>query len=170
MGFQRDIQKILAILRQRPSSIPWKKQTLLFSATINKEIEMIVKNTLLPSHKFINTVGEDTDATHQHVPQYVLSVPLGQQLLALMTVLEEKIQSPPYKIIVFFTTARQTEMMAFLFRAAGFDVLEMHSRKSQPYRTRTADEFRKRSNVVMFTSDVSARGMDYPDVTFVIQV
>ena len=170
MGFQRDIQKILAIINQRPSTIPWKKQTLLFSATINKEIEVIVKNTLSPSHKFIDTVGDEADATHHHVPQYILSVPLGQQLLAMMTILEEKMLHSPYKIIVFFTTARQTEMMAYLFRQAGLDVLEMHSRKSQSYRTRTAEEFRKGSNVIMFTSDVSARGMDYPDVTFVMQV
>ena len=170
MGFQRDIQKILALINQRPSTIPWKKQTLLFSATINKDIENIVKNTLSPNHQFIDTVGEEQDATHHHVPQYRLSIPLGQQLIAMMMILEEKMQFKPYKIIVFFTTARQTEMMAYLFRQAGLDVLEMHSRKSQSYRTRTADDFRKRSNVIMFTSDVSARGMDYPDVTFVMQV
>ena len=46
----------------------------------------------------------------------------------------------------------------------------MHSRKSQPQRTRVAEEFREGSNCVMFTSDVSARGMDYPDVTAVVQV
>ena len=46
----------------------------------------------------------------------------------------------------------------------------MHSRKSQPQRTRVAEEFREGSRCVMFTSDVSARGMDYPDVTAVVQV
>ena len=87
-----------------------------------------------------------------------------------MTVLEQQMQSQSFKIIVFFATARHTETMALLFRGAGLDVLEMHSRKSQAYRTRTAEEFRRRSNVIMFTSDVSARGMDYPDVSFVLQV
>ena len=49
-------------------------------------------------------------------------------------------------------------------------LLEMHSRKSQPHRTRVADQFRDGSNLIMFSSDVSARGMDYPDVTAVVQV
>ena len=46
----------------------------------------------------------------------------------------------------------------------------MHSRRSQSQRTRVADQFREGSNLIMFSSDVSARGMDYPDVTAVIQV
>ena len=48
--------------------------------------------------------------------------------------------------------------------------LEIHSRKSQSARTKAADAFRAGRNVVMFTSDVSARGVDYPDVSLVIQV
>merc|ERR1711904_735025 len=46
----------------------------------------------------------------------------------------------------------------------------MHSRKSQPHSTRIAEVFRNESNQIMFSSDVSARGMDYPDVTSSIQV
>jgi len=46
----------------------------------------------------------------------------------------------------------------------------MHSRKSQEYRARAAKEFIQWKQVVMFTSDVSARGVDYPDVTLVLQV
>merc|ERR1719231_678690 len=46
----------------------------------------------------------------------------------------------------------------------------MHSRKSQSHRTKVAEQFREGTDVVMFSSDVSARGMDYPDVTSVVQV
>ena len=49
-------------------------------------------------------------------------------------------------------------------------VLEIHSRRSQAQRTKTSDEFRKSKTAIMFSSDVSARGMDYPDVSFVLQV
>jgi ATP-dependent RNA helicase MSS116 len=52
----------------------------------------------------------------------------------------------------------------------GLPVLEIHSRKSQSQRTRVSDAFRDGHGLVMFTSDVSARGMDYPDVTAVVQV
>lgn len=52
----------------------------------------------------------------------------------------------------------------------GIDVLETHSRKSQSARTRVSQAFRSSKGVIMFTSDVSARGMDYPDVSLVVQV
>lgn len=52
----------------------------------------------------------------------------------------------------------------------GGTVLEIHSRRSQAQRNKVSDAFREGGNLVMFTSDVSARGMDYPDVTRVIQV
>jgi ATP-dependent RNA helicase MSS116 len=47
--------------------------------------------------------------------------------------------------------------------------IEIHSRKSQAQRTRSSDKFRKSRSAVMFSSDVSARGVDYPDVTHVLQ-
>ncbi|KAE8709431.1 DEAD-box ATP-dependent RNA helicase 25 [Hibiscus syriacus] len=50
------------------------------------------------------------------------------------------------------------------------NVREIHSRKSQNYRTKVSDEFRKTKGLILVTSDVSARGVDYPDVTLVIQL
>lgn len=55
-------------------------------------------------------------------------------------------------------------------RQMGLPVLEIHSRKSQPHRTKVSAKFRDGSNMILFTSDVSARGMDYPDISTVIQV
>merc|ERR1711871_1605486 len=51
-------------------------------------------------------------------------------------------------------------------------VLQMHSRMSQSQRNNTSNQFRQEDgrNKIMFSSDVSARGMDYPDVTHVVQV
>jgi superfamily II DNA/RNA helicase len=75
------------------------------------------------------------------------------------------------QVLVFCTTARVTALMAELYKKLGLNTLEIHSRKSQVFRTRVSDEFRKsRGGVIMFTSDVSARGIDYPDVTLVVQV
>ena len=59
---------------------------------------------------------------------------------------------------------------AFSRHPVEMPVLEMHSRLNQGKRTRVAEQFRTGSNLIMFSSDVSARGMDYPDVTAVIQV
>lgn len=50
------------------------------------------------------------------------------------------------------------------------NVKEMHSRKPQLYRTRVSDEFKESKRSILITSDVSTRGMNYPNVTLVIQV
>lgn len=134
-------------------------------------MKQIAKMTLLPGYKYIDTVGEEPDEqTHSHVPQEFMVVPLGQQLRAIVQILEDQMKRGGYKIIVFFPTARQTGYYATLLNRCGLEVLEIHSRKSQGQRTRASDLFRAGKNVILFSSDVSARGMDYPDVTFVLQV
>lgn len=61
-------------------------------------------------------------------------------------------------------------LMFTLLRELRLNVREMHSRKPQLYRTRISDEFKESKRLILITSDVSARGMNYPDVTLVIQV
>jgi len=75
-----------------------------------------------------------------------------------------------HKIMVFFTTARATQLYSGLFNQSRVQVFEIHSRKSQAHRNKCADQFRAAASGVIFSSDVSARGLDYPDVTAVIQV
>lgn len=75
------------------------------------------------------------------------------------------------QVIVFLPTAHLTALYAEAFSSAGLGgVVEIHSRKSQPQRDRASAQFRSDSRLVMFSSDVSARGVDYPNVTFVVQV
>lgn len=58
----------------------------------------------------------------------------------------------------------------FFTTGLGIEVLELHSRMSQASRSRTRDEFKAKKASILFTSDVSARGVDYPNVSLVIQV
>ena len=64
---------------------------------------------------------------------------------------------------------RHQQEMRELFDKLKFPVIEMHSRKSQSNRNKMAEIFRTTKGCAMFTSDVSARGMDYPGVTMVVQ-
>lgn len=82
----------------------------------------------------------------------------------------ERAADADHRIIVFFTTARYAAFMHDVFNAAGFPVLEMHSRLSQATRTRTVAKFAKQPGNIIFASDVIARGMDFPDVSLVVQV
>ena len=71
---------------------------------------------------------------------------------------------------MFFTTARQAHIFADLLNAAGQKALAMHSRMSQPQREKSSAQFRQAASAILCSSDVSARGLDYPDVTLVLQV
>ena len=75
-----------------------------------------------------------------------------------------------HQVVVFCTTGMVTSLMCLLLREMKMNVRELHSRKPQLYRTRISDEFRDSKRLILVTSDVSARGMNYPDVTLVIQV
>ena len=63
-----------------------------------------------------------------------------------------------------------TSLMYSLFREMRMNVREIHSRKPPLYRTRVFEEFKEAKRLILVTSDVSARGMNYPDVSLVIQV
>lgn len=74
------------------------------------------------------------------------------------------------QVVVFCTTGMVTSLMYLILREMKMNVREIHSRKPQLYRTRISDEFRASKRLILVTSDVSARGINYPDVTLVIQV
>jgi ATP-dependent RNA helicase MSS116 len=78
---------------------------------------------------------------------------------------------PRSQVIVFLPTANLTALFAEAAAGAGLrGVVEIHSRKSQTQRDRASAQFRGESRLVLFSSDVSARGVDYPNVTLVVQV
>ena len=75
-----------------------------------------------------------------------------------------------FQVIIFCTTAMVTKLVAEVLSQLKLNIREIHSRKSQSARTKVSDEFRKSKGLILVSSDVSARGVDYPDVTLVIQV
>ncbi|KVH89031.1 DNA/RNA helicase, DEAD/DEAH box type, N-terminal [Cynara cardunculus var. scolymus] len=163
MGFRKDIENIIA-------AVPKQRQTLLFSATVPPEVRQICHIALKRDHEYINTVEEGSEETHTQVQQKHLVAPLEKQFSLLYTLLKDHIvDDPDYKVLVFCTTAMVTKLVADLLGQLKLNVREIHSRKSQSYRTQVSDEFRKSKGLILVTSDVSARGVDYPDVTLVIQ-
>lgn len=169
MGFKRDLDAILARL-----PAPAHRQTQLFSATFPPQIETLAARTLRPDYALLSTVNDNAseEATHQHVVQQSLVVPLREQLHALYELIAAHKAAHPahHKIIVFFTTAKMTAFASRLFAQCQCPNFELHSRLSQAKRSRTSDEFRAAKHGVLFSSDVSARGLDFPGISLVIQV
>ncbi|KAJ1479634.1 P-loop containing nucleoside triphosphate hydrolase protein, partial [Baffinella frigidus] len=160
MGFRPAITKMLSMIPPAAA-----RQTLLFSATMSKDVEAMGALAMKKDYKFIDTVGAE-ESTHQHSLAFCT---MDTQMLELMALVQEAKKDPAHKVIAFFTTARQTQIAAELFNAMRMPTKEIHSRISQGARKRVSEEFRTESGCVLFSSDVSARGMDYPDVTHVLQ-
>ncbi|EES07789.1 DEAD-box ATP-dependent RNA helicase 48 [Sorghum bicolor] len=164
LGFRKDIEKIV-------DSLPRQRQTLLFSATIPKEVRRVSQLVLKRDHVFVDTVGLGAVETPTKVQQSCLVVPHELHFHMVHHLLQEHIdREVDYKVIVFCTTAMVTEFMYIMLRDLKLNVREIHSRKPQLFRTRISEEFRGSNRLILVTSDVSTRGVNYPDVTLVIQV
>uniref|UniRef100_A0A1J3D043 ATP-dependent RNA helicase n=2 Tax=Noccaea caerulescens TaxID=107243 RepID=A0A1J3D043_NOCCA len=164
MGFRRDIERIIA-------AVPKQRQTFLFSATVPEEVRQICHIALKRDHEFINCVQEGSGETHSKVTQMYMIASLDRHFSLLYGLLKEHIaDNSDYKVIIFCTTAMVTRLVADLLGRLSLNVREIHSRKPQSYRTRVSDEFRKSKRIILVTSDVSARGVDYPDVSLVVQM
>ncbi|KAH7106610.1 DEAD-domain-containing protein [Auriculariales sp. MPI-PUGE-AT-0066] len=183
MGFAPDIRRIVAFLPNR-ATVP--RQSMLFSATVPPAV-MDVKNiVLLPDHAHVSTIDPKEANAHMHVDQHFLTAPLDQHASVFLELIRNDIKKhgAHSKVMAFYPIARGAQLAAHVLKGltsphlnAGrqpaqpdFPVFEQHSRLSQATRLRTTDAFGKSPNGVMVTSDVTARGMDFPNVTLVVQM
>ncbi|KAJ1307192.1 hypothetical protein OPQ81_001307 [Rhizoctonia solani] len=162
-GFRRDLETILHALPDRRIK---PRQALLFSATVSEEVKKIGTLALLPEYQYISTVAEDESSTHEHVPQEYIIVQDDADLMPVVGRLVEE----RGKVICFLPTARATGLIAEVMEnVLNCPVYSIHSRMSQPRRTKATEDFKLAPTGVLFSSDVTARGIDIPGVTCVIQ-
>ncbi|KAG8744142.1 hypothetical protein FRC10_010711 [Ceratobasidium sp. 414] len=162
-GFRRDLETILNALPDRRAT---PRQALLFSATVSEEVKSIGTLALLPKYEFISTVLDNESSTHEHVKQDYVIVKEDADILPVVAhLIEER-----GKVICFLPTARATALIAEVMEnVLSCPVYCIHSRLSQPRRTKATEDFKRASTGVLFSSDVTARGIDIPGVTCVIQ-
>lgn len=177
MGFKDEIDRILEYLPPKEN-----RQTFLFSATVSRQIQHIAEKSLKPDHLFIDTVPKNEVNLHQHVPQYatVLPTPAQQIPHLVRLILHDALANPNGKAIVFLPTTKLTKLFAqllislkpLMLNPRNTTIYEIHSQLTQARRDRSSDKFRsaKYGYNILVTSDVSARGVDYPGVTRVIQL
>ncbi|RPD65723.1 DEAD-domain-containing protein [Lentinus tigrinus ALCF2SS1-7] len=179
MGFREDIDAISQHLPQPPA-----RQTFMFSATMPTAIEQVARRVLAKNHSFINCVPANAAPTHLQIPQHYTAVPSPDEQVPhiLRLIAEDQLANPgKSKVLIFLPTTRLVQLYSTIIERLGPQVLpagertrfaEMHSKKAMNTRIKTSDWYRRdRSGAsVMVTSDVSARGVDYPGVTRVIQV
>jgi len=177
MGFRPDIDAIADFFPKAPI-----RQTFLFSATVSPAIRQVAREVLDKDHHFIDVVSKDSSPVHAHIPQFYTLLPSAKEQIPHLfrIIMHDQLASPGNsKIMVFLNTTKQTQLFATLLRGLSKTILptrpqiyEIHSKRTQSARTTASNAFRRdRSGAaILVTSDVSARGIDYPDVTRVIQV
>ena len=179
-------QAILEIIDTLPTRAQQPRQTLLYSATVPREVLGLVREVLLPGHQTIRTVKHGEEQTHNRIPQLAVScVGIENNMPALLELCKRELakedSTSPFKAIVFFQTTAEVELAYSVFRSLQKEgerrhllhpasVLEIHSRLTQVARTNASNAFRKAPSAILFATDVVARGMDFPKVTHVIQI
>ena len=177
MGFRADIDAIVDFFPKTPI-----RQTFLFSATVSPAIRQVAHEVLDKDHLFIDVASKDSSPVHAHIPQFYTVLPSAkEQIPHLFRIImhDQLANSGNSKVMVFLNTTKQTQLFTTLLRELSKKILpsrpqiyEIHSKRTQSSRTAASNAFRsdRSGAAILVTSDVSARGIDYPGVTRVIQV
>lgn len=154
MGFREDIDTIL-------NSITNNHQTMLFSATISKQIAEIARN-YLQNPVTIRTTKEDLSVPT--IKQYYIEVAEKNKI----EVMSRLININDYKIsIVFCNTKRMVDEVSSKLMQRGFLVEALHGDMKQMQRDRVMQRFKSGAINILVASDVAARGLDIDDVEVV---
>jgi ATP-dependent RNA helicase MSS116 len=186
-GFAEELDQIIQKL---PDPTVTDRQTMMFSATMPRDVLVLARNSLKPDFQFVQTVREGEEASHEKIPQKMVEVKGLENymptLLELCTRgIDEMTQSGGhFKAIVYCSTTANVELAASIFSSLHLisgrsstrhpllpaQIFLMHGQLTQAQRTKVSGSFRHAQSGIMFSSDVTARGMDFPNVTHVIQV
>jgi ATP-dependent RNA helicase DDX10/DBP4 len=167
MGFRDQMIRILDYL-PKGAKDGGPRQTLLFSATQTKRVADLAALSLdkpeyIGVHDKVST-GPTPESLHQ---SYVV-IPLGNKLDVVYSFIKSHLNK---KSIVFFNSCSQVRHAYDLFCALqpGTPLLALHGKLHQERRTRVYFDYLQRPNAVLFCTDVAARGLDFPDVDWVVQ-
>lgn len=157
VGFAEAIETIL-------QKTPETRQTMLFSATLNNDINRLSRK-YLRSPALVDMVGEGKSQAAQTVEH--LKVKVGRSrtrvLADLLTVYN------PEKAIVFTRTKREADELANELIHRGLEAEALHGDLAQSQRERALGAFRSGRVGVLVATDVAARGLDIPEVDLVVQ-
>jgi ATP-dependent RNA helicase RhlE len=155
MGFAPDVKRIIAAL-------PYKRQSLLFSATMPDEIRSIAENLLRdPARVAVAPVA----TTVEQVSQHVCHVQNANKLSLLVHLLD---RHPDGLVLVFSRTKHGANRLVARLDRQGVPAAAIHGNKSQSARTRALEEFRNGDTRVLVATDIAARGIDVKGISLVV--
>ena len=155
MGFQEDIERIL-------QEIPENRRTLLFSATMPKEIANIAKKYMRNSVEI--AIGRKNSGT-ENVEHIYYMVQAKDRYNCLKRVVDI---NPDIYAIIFCRTRQETKDVAEKLMQDGYNADALHGDLSQAQRDTVMQRFRNKTLQILVATDVAARGLDVNNLTHVI--
>lgn len=155
LGFINDMEQLIR-------RIPRNRQTLFFSATINEHIKDLAYG--LVRHA-VRIHISPKDPVSKNIDHSVAFVEMDDKRFFLERFINE---NPDSKILVFVRTKVRAERVLKALERVNISSQTIHSGKDQKERSSIMDNFKSGKNRVLIATDVSARGVDIPNVEFVI--
>lgn len=156
LGFIKDIKDLIR-------KLPKRKQTLFFSATINDKIKKIAYSIVRQNAIRIQLSPKDPVANK--LEHFVLYIEMDHKRFFLERVRSE---NPDAKILVFVRTKVRAERVKKAMARVDIDTLTIHGDKDQIERTNILAAFRAGETMMLIATDITARGIDIPDISIVI--
>jgi ATP-dependent RNA helicase RhlE len=155
MGFLPSIRRII-------QQLPARRQTLLFSATLSKEIESVTRE-FLRTPKTIQ-IGRRSNPA-ETVTQFVYEVPMHLKPTLLLHLLEDPSMNT---VLIFTRTKHGADRVARKLEQAGIRTGTLHSNRSQSQRLRALNDFKAGTVRVLVATDIAARGIDVDGISHVV--
>ncbi|XP_041980000.1 probable ATP-dependent RNA helicase DDX10 [Aricia agestis] len=160
LGFETTMNAII-------ENLPPDRQTLLFSATQTKSVKDLARLSL----KFPTYVAPHEQAatvTPQSLQQSYIVCEIEEKLAVLWSFIRNHLKQ---KVLVFMATCKQVKYTYDLFckLRPGVSLLALYGTLHQERREQIYEEFCRKSNVVLFATDLASRGLDFPRVNWVLQ-
>ncbi|EDV25243.1 uncharacterized protein TRIADDRAFT_56998 [Trichoplax adhaerens] len=159
IGFEDEMKQIVRLL-------PSRRQTVMFSATQTRNVEDLARISLKKSPLYIG-VDDDRDvATVDGLEQGYVVCPSDRRFLLLFTFLKKNRNK---KVMVFFSSCNSVKFHSELLNYVDLAVTDIHGRQKQQKRTATFFDFCNAKEGILLCTDVAARGLDIPEVDWIVQ-
>ena len=154
MGFLPDVRRIV-------KAIPGKRQTLLFSATFEREVEKLARETLSKPERI--NIGLSRPA--YTVSHALYPVPQHLKRVVLLELLKK---TDTASVLIFTRTKHRARRLEQQIGKAGYRVTSLHSDRTQGQRQRALKGFKNGQFQIMVATDIAARGLDVESISHVI--
>ncbi len=155
MGFLPDIKRII-------DTLPRKRQTLLFSATIPLEIEHLARQILI--NPALIEVGRRSSPA-EGVAQFLYPVPRHLKMRLLLKILE---MTATTSVLIFSRTKHGADKVSRILNERGHSSAQIHGDRSQSQRSQSLHGFRTGRYKILVATDIAARGLDIEGISHVI--